>query len=140
MYTEPNNLRIKEGPIDDDFNYDLNVLNEDMIDGSCSCLQPCGDEPKKSPKSYIPVSGSKPGGGHFIASLFMGINSFEIEKKKSKLSLEKQKAFKINHEYDYKQADEDFVAFAMISEATMIDVRLSEPISFRLGFGLISLF
>ena len=134
MYTEPNNLRIKEGPIDEDFeNYDLNVLKEDIIDGSC--LQLNKSEKKYSPRSYIPVSGSKPGGGIYVARLFMGITSFEVDNNHSKLSLEKKKAFRINYENQNKQADEDFVAFVMISEATAIERRLTEPLSFRLCFG-----
>ena len=134
MYTEPNNLRIKEGPIDEDLNYDLNVLNEDIVDGHC--LQLNKSEKNYSPRSYIPVSGSKPGGGSYVARLFMGVTSIAVDNKNTKIEvLEKKDVLILNNKIGFHQADENFMAFVMISEATAIEPRLTEPVTFRLCLG-----
>ena len=140
LYTEPNNLRIKQGPLEDDANLNFNVLNENMIDGCC--CRPDPSEKFEMPRAYISVSGSCPGGGAYAARLFMGINSFEVEKKNTRLyenqRKKKKKVYKVeNGESGLKMKSEEFLAFLMIGEATMIDPRLKDDLSFRLGFGKI---
>lgn len=127
LYSEPDNQRIKSKTV--------NGSNVDLINlDNNNELKPVkqNDLPRNLNRSYVPVNGSSPGGGDYVARLLLGINSTKLENFKNKDEI--TQIVQINDQV-MDQIKKDFVVFVMLSEVTMIDPKYHDNISFQLCIG-----
>ena len=134
LYDQPENSRVRKTPenfSDDEFSFDED-LNLSL------------SKEKSNSPTYSPVSGN---GSFFVARLLLKIESKKAISSKETEASEKngssgvQNKAKTEEVVKSKEEIRDFVAFAIISEVSMIDQRFSAgEISFQLCVGKIVIF
>lgn len=124
LYSEPGNQRIRSNTLNSS-NSDLSNIGEVLPDTT-------SDNFTSINKSYIPINGSTPGGGDYVARLLLKIESNSLKSSKHKTNLVKQEE---NIQANILRNKKNFTLFAMISDVNMIDQRYQNDLSFQLCIG-----
>lgn len=123
MYSEPGNLRIRSNT--------LNCSSSDLTD--VAEIMPMNSDHEESNfrnRSYIPINGTTPGGGDYVARLLLHIDSNRAETSKRKNHHQDENPFE-----KITQNEKQFTLFAMISDVYLIDYRYQNDLSFQLCIG-----
>lgn len=124
MYSEPDNQRIRSNTLNCS-NSDLNTVEEALSTNISENFNSVN-------KNYIPINGSFPGGGDYIARLLLKIESISLKNLKFQTK-SKNKLQDIHRQISINQ--KKFILFAMISDLNMIDSRYQTDLSFQLCIG-----
>lgn len=85
-------------------------------------------------RSYPTISGSKPGGGEYVARLLISINAAKADSAKNKNDeLTQSKKQSVNNLI--RQCSKSFTLFGMISECVLQDSRYQGDLSFQICMG-----
>ena len=133
LYSEPENLRVKPFDLAEE-NIQKEQLNRNEVE-----IRGKVDKKKEhlnNTKTYVPISGSTPGGGEYIARLMMGIKSVKAEPYKNKCQdLNNQSEILNSVSNALKKSKKSFTLFCLISECIICDSRYQGNLSFQICIG-----
>ena len=131
FYTEPHNFRINKNKLvrSNGLNNSVDNVNEEQ--------QTDGQKVKFTQRTYIPIYGdAHSGGGDYVARLFLCVKSFKHLRNSSVQKHEEEMKQLEKTKENLRENVKNFLLFAIINEATIIDPRYSNSqLSFRLCLG-----